>query len=240
MIAYILCAVLFFATTAFSLAARGWMKRKFMPYRSVQAAEGLTGGTLARQLLDAAGLPDVRVAPAPGHSADFYDSDFYDPKDRTLRLTAETMDGANVAALGAAAHEVGHAMQAADGSRKFYLRSDCMRPVDIGAQAAWIIMQISFFADFKLPLILGEALYMAMLVFALIALPMERDASRRAMRLLEDGGCLTANFRLEDAKRVLSARSFVGIATVLTAHFRLFGFGLDKISKERNTQLEHE
>ena len=144
MIAYILCAVLFFVTTAFSLAARGWMKRRFTPYRNVQAAEGLTGGTLARQLLDAADLSDVRVTPAPGHSADFYDSDFYDPKDRTLRLTAETMDGANVAALGAAAHEVGHAVQAADSGRKFWLRSDCMRMVDIGAQAAWILMQIGF------------------------------------------------------------------------------------------------
>lgn len=207
--------LLILAALALSLLAQVLVNRRFERYRKVPTASGMTGGEVARRLLDDAGLRNVRIERVSGRL-----TDHYDPQAKVLRLSPETMDGANVAALGVAAHETGHALQDADAYAPLQLRTACVRTAGIGSQAAWPLFLAGLIFNFRPLVLLGIALYTAMVVFTLVTLPVELNASRRALTLLENGGFLTSD-ELPGARSVLSAAALTYVASALMAVLQL-------------------
>ena len=207
--------LLILGALALSLLAQVLVNRRFERYRKVPTASGMTGGEVARRLLDDAGLRNVRIERVSGRL-----TDHYDPQAKVLRLSPETMDGANVAALGVAAHETGHALQDADAYAPLQLRTACVRTAGIGSQAAWPLFLAGLIFNFRPLVLLGIALYTAMVVFTLVTLPVELNASRRALTLLESGGFLTDG-ELPGARSVLSAAALTYVASALMAVLQL-------------------
>jgi len=198
-----------------SLLAQVLVNSRFERYRKVPDASGLTGGEVARRLLDDAGLRNVRIERVSGRL-----TDHYDPQAKVLRLSPETMDGANVAALGVAAHETGHALQDADAYAPLQLRTACVRTAGIGSQAAWPLFLAGLIFNFRPLVLIGIALYAAMVVFTLVTLPVELNASHRALTLLENGGYLTSD-EMPGARSVLSAAALTYVASALMAVLQL-------------------
>lgn len=207
--------LLILGALALSLLAQVLVNSCFERYRKVPDASGLTGGEVARRLLDDAGLRNVRIERVSGRL-----TDHYDPQAKVLRLSPETMDGANVAALGVAAHETGHALQDADAYAPLQLRTACVRTAGIGSQAAWPLFLAGLIFNFRPLVLIGIALYAAMVVFTLVTLPVELNASHRALTLLENGGYLTSD-EMPGARSVLSAAALTYVASALMAVLQL-------------------
>ncbi len=207
--------LLILGALALSMLAQVLVYRRFERYQELPTVSGMTGGEAARRLLDDAGLQDVRIERVSGHL-----SDHYDPRARVLRLSPETMDGANVSALGVAAHEAGHAMQEADAYVPLRLRTACVHTAGIGSQAAWPLFLVGMLLNFRPLVYIGIALYAAMVAFTLVTLPVELNASRRALTLLESGGYL-ARSELPGARSVLSAAALTYVASALMAILQL-------------------
>ncbi len=207
--------LLILGALALSLLAQVLVNSRFERYRKVPTASGLTGGEVARRLLDDAGLRNVRIERVSGRL-----TDHYDPQAKVLRLSPETMDGANVAALGVAAHETGHALQDADAYAPLQLRTACVRTAGIGSQAAWPLFLAGLIFNFRPLVLIGIALYAAMVVFTLVTLPVELNASHRALTLLENGGYLTSD-EMPGARSVLSAAALTYVASALMAVLQL-------------------
>lgn len=207
--------LLILGALALSLLAQVLVNSRFERYRKVPTASGLTGGKVARRLLDDAGLRNVRIERVSGRL-----TDHYDPQAKVLRLSPETMDGANVAALGVAAHETGHALQDADAYAPLQLRTACVRTAGIGSQAAWPLFLAGLIFNFRPLVLIGIALYAAMVVFTLVTLPVELNASHRALTLLENGGYLTSD-EMPGARSVLSAAALTYVASALMAVLQL-------------------
>ena len=207
--------LLILGALALSLLAQVLVNSRFERYRKVPTASELTGGEVARQLLDDAGLRNVRIERVSGRL-----TDHYDPQAKVLRLSPQTMDGANVAALGVAAHETGHALQDADAYAPLQLRTACVRTAGIGSQAAWPLFLAGLIFNFRPLVLIGIALYTAMVVFTLVTLPVELNASRRALTLLENGGYLTSG-EMPGARSVLSAAALTYVASALMAVLQL-------------------
>ena len=207
--------LLILGALALSLLAQVLVNSRFERYRKVPDASGLTGGEVARRLLDDAGLRNVRIERVSGRL-----TDHYDPQAKVLRLSPETMDGANVAALGVAAHETGHALQDADAYAPLQLRTACVRTAGIGSQAAWPLFLAGLIFNFRPLVLIGIALYAAMVVFTLVTLPVELNASHRALTRLENGGYLTSD-EMPGARSVLSAAALTYVASALMAVLQL-------------------
>lgn len=207
--------LLILGALALSMLAQVLVYSRFERYQKRPTVSGMTGGEAARRLLDDAGLQDVRIERVSGHLRDHYD-----PRTRVLRLSPETMDGANVSALGVAAHEAAHAMQEADAYAPLQLRTACVHTAGIGSQAAWPLFVVGMLLNFRPLVIVGIALYAAMVAFTLITLPVELNASRRALTLLESGGYL-ASSELPGARSVLSAAALTYVASALMAILQL-------------------
>lgn len=208
--------ILILAALALSFIARALVQRKFETYRQVPAP--MTGAQAARQLLDEAGLYDVPIECVSGRL-----SDHYDPQSRVLRLSPEVMNGANVSAVGIAAHEVGHALQQKDAYAPLELRNASVRTVGIGSSAAWPLFLLGLVLNFQPLLWAGVALYAAMALFALITLPVEWNASRRALNLLSDRLYFSGE-EMEGARKVLSAAALTYVATALMAVLQFVRF----------------
>jgi Zn-dependent membrane protease YugP len=184
---------------AFGLYAQRMVSRTFRRYAAMPDRSGLTGAEVARLLLDAHGLRRLRIEAAPGVL-----SDHYDPGAGTLRLSAPVAHERSVAAIGIAAHEVAHAYQDAEGSRAYRARKRVGEPLArIAPVGAPLLFGGLLFGS--LPLILLASVYMAGLVlFSIITLPVELQASRRAVSLLQQTGIARAD-ELHEIREVLRA-----------------------------------
>ena len=188
----------------------------FKRYSQVPSARGLTGAQGARQLLDSSGLGDVAIEVAGSRL-----SDHYDHRNRTLTLSPEVGNSNSLAALGVAAHEAGHAMQHADGYAPFRFRSALVPVANIGTNLGFALFFIGliFFRGGPL-LTVGILLYSAAVLFTLVTLPVELNASRRAMVELSNRNILVAD-ELTGAKKVLSAAALTYVAAALMAVLQL-------------------
>jgi len=193
------------------LYAQWRVKSSFSKYSKVRTQRGVTGAQVARSLLDAQGLHDVRVEESKG-----FLSDHYDPRGKVLRLSPDVYHTPSVAAAGVAAHEMGHALQDASQYWGLVARSAMVPAVQFGSWLGPLI----FFAGF---LFLGETiawigliLFAAVAVFALVTLPVEFDASARAKRLLVSHGILFEN-EMQGVNRVLNAAALTYVAAAIQA-----------------------
>lgn len=175
---------------------------------------GMTGGAVARRILDSNGLSDVSIEIVPGEL-----SDHYDPRTRVLRLSQSVYHGNNVAAVGVAAHEAGHAMQHGKGYLPLKLRSALVPVCNVGSNLAMPLFLIGLLLAYSAPLMgewlmfVGIAAYSLAIVFQLVTLPVEFNASRRAMRCLAGSGTMTEE-QLRGSRRVLNAAAMTYVAAL--------------------------
>lgn len=192
--------------------AQSWIKSNVSKYSRVPIRTGLTGAQVARHILDSRGLNDVAIEPSKGVL-----SDHYDPRGKVLRLSEPVYGAHSVAAAGIAAHEAGHAIQDAEDYLPLEARSAIVPLVKAGSTIAPLI----FFGGLAIgsqPIMwAGAILFGASSLFALITLPVEFDASRRALRHLEGMGILTGEGEMEGARKVLRAAAWTYVAAAVAA-----------------------
>lgn len=195
------------------------VKSALSKWSRVRASSGLSGAEAAREILDANGLHSVRVERVAG-----FLSDHYDPRARVLRLSPGIHDGRSVASLGVAAHESGHALQHKAGYGPLALRQT-MAPVAVfGSKFAWILLIIGFVAQSMGLIKLGVALFAVAVVFSLVTLPVEFDASRRAKRLLPELGLISGDSEGRGVSAVLNAAAMTYVAAAAAAVAQLLYF----------------
>ncbi len=196
--------------------AQAKVSSSFNRYSKIPSARGLTGAQGARVLLDSAGLQDVSVSVGGSRL-----SDHYDPRSRSLSLSPEVGNSNSLAALGVAAHEVGHALQHADGYIPLKLRGSLVPVANIGTNMGFILFFVGLiFFRSGLLMNIGIVLYAAAVLFTVVTLPVELNASRRALAQLSDRNILVAD-ELAGAKKVLSAAALTYVAAALMAILQL-------------------
>jgi Zn-dependent membrane protease YugP len=190
-----------------SLKVRG----AFTRWRRVPSSAGLTGAQVARGILAASGIRDVTVEPVGGLL-----SDHYDPRTKTLRLSPDVFNGTSVAAAGVAAHEVGHALQHAQGYAPLKVRSFLAPAAAIGSNLAMVVFVLGLAVGALGLAKLGVLLFGLMVAFTLVTLPVEFDASRRARALLFSGGRHSARDQ-DGVSAVLNAAALTYVAAAIGA-----------------------
>lgn len=191
------------------------VKSTFRRYSQVQARSGLSGAEAARELLRRKGIRDVRVEPVSG-----FLSDHYDPGARTLRLSPDVYNGRSLAALGVAAHEAGHAIQHATSYAPLRFRSAVVKPAMIGSNLGMIVVFGGMFINAAGVVWLGIALFSAFVLFTLITLPVEFNASKRAVAVLEQSGMITQS-EAGPTRAVLNAAALTYVAAAIAAILQL-------------------
>ena len=194
-----------------ALFAQARVKANFAKFSKVATMRGVTGAQVARSLLDSNGLQQVKVERAKG-----FLSDHYDPRTKVLRLSPVVHDSHSVAAAGIAAHEMGHALQDARNYAPLGLRSVMVPSVRLGSWAGPILFFIGYLVNVTGLAWFGLALFAATVVFALVTLPVEFDASRRAKQLLVNHGVL-ASQEMAGVNKVLNAAALTYVAGALQA-----------------------
>jgi len=180
-------------------------------YSQVFTGRGATGARVARAMLDGYGLNNVQVERTNG-----FLGDHYDPRNRTLRLSPDVYDTPSVAAVGIAAHETGHALQHAEGYWPLQARSLMVPAVQFGSYLGPLVFMLGFFLNFTELAWVGVLMFGAVAVFALITLPVEFDASRRAKELLAGQGYAWGE-ELTGVNRVLDAAALTYVAGLAQA-----------------------
>lgn len=200
---------------------QGWLKRTVAANMQVEVGSGMTGADVARQILDRNGLQGVPVDTSPGGPL----SDHYDPRKRSVHLSEPVYGGRSVASTAIAAHEVGHAIQHAKAYAPFRLRS-AMWPAVAFASNAWIfLLMIGAFAQIFGLVTFAIILYAVVVLFQLVTLPVEFDASRRAMAQLKDSGFVSTG-ESQGARKVLTAAAMTYVASALAALSQLAYYAL--------------
>jgi uncharacterized protein len=210
------------------LIAQVWVKRAYS--NGMQVPARLSGAAAARYILDQAGLHDVAIEEVPGTM-----SDHYDPRDRVLRLSSEVFHGRSATSVGIAAHESGHALQHAHNYLPLVVRNAAVPAATFGSGAFSILLIIGLLLSIPMPalgiklIVLGLILYGCVLVFEVINLPVEFDASARAKRILTDyqivdgDGAIAVNSVLNAAALTYVAATLQTLLTILYYAWRIFG-----------------
>lgn len=206
-----------------SLWASYRVRSAFGKYSQVGTANGYSGAEAAELLLQRAGISDVRVVPAHG-----FLSDHYNPATKELALSEQVYAGRSVAAIGVAAHETGHALQHATNYAPLGLRSALVPTAGIGSQLGYMVMLIGLFIH-PYVVLAGIALFSAVLLFQIVTLPVEFDATARAKAMVVEAGIIHPEER-QGMDAVLNAAALTYVAavvtTLLTIIYFLFRSGL--------------
>jgi len=203
---------------ALGLWAQMKVKRTFARWSEVPVRNGMTGAQAAAAVVRASGLPDVEIRAVEGRL-----SDHYDPRNRTLNLSADVGAASTVAALGVAAHEAGHAIQDARGYIPMRVRQTVVPVASIGSSLAFPVIFLGFIFGSLGLVNVGLALFTAIVLFQLVTLPVEFDASKRALASLESQGLLAAD-ELPGAKAVLNAAALTYVAGFVASLGQLIYF----------------
>ena len=194
---------------AICLIAQGRMKSTFHKFQSVRSTSGLTGRDTAERILQQNGLHDVQIQPVSGDL-----TDHYDPRTKTISLSEATYNSTSVAAIGVAAHECGHALQHAKGYAPLGVRGALLPVANFGSMLAWPVIIIGFLIGGQSALLLidiGIILFSAAVLFQLVTLPVEFNASSRALKALTATGILNEQ-EVGESKQVLSAAALTYVA----------------------------
>jgi len=201
-----------------SLLASGRVKSTFATYSKMRNSRGMTGAEAAERILRGAGIYDVRIEHVSGNL-----SDHYDPRSKVLRLSDTVYGQSSVAAVGVAAHECGHAIQHAKGYAPLRFRNLIVPVANFGSKIAWplILFGLLFHSNSSTLLInAGIIAFSAAVLFQLVTLPVEYNASNRAIRIIADTGLMQGE-EIKAAKKVLSAAALTYVAGAATAILQL-------------------
>ena len=211
-----------------TLAASAKMNSAFRRYSRVRSHSGLTGAQAATKILNYAGIYDVVVERVSGNL-----TDHYDPRSKVLRLSDATYNATSVAAIGVAAHECGHAMQDKEAYAPLKLRGSLVPVANIGSNLSWIFIILGIIMGANQTLLnIGILLFSLAVIFQLVTLPVEFNASSRALRVLKDSAMMYED-EVEDTRMVLSAAALTYVASAAAAILSLlrlvilFGGGRD-------------
>ena len=191
-----------------SLAASAKLKSTFAIYRRMESASGMTGAEDAQRILRNAGVYDVRIEPIRGEL-----TDHYDPRTKTVRLSEPIYNKTSLAAVGVAAHECGHAIQHATNYAPLNLRSAIVPIANLGSTLSWPLFLAGLVMSFRPLLTAGILLFSAAVLFQLVTLPVEINASSRALKLLNADGILAPQ-EVRGAKKVLTAAALTYVAAL--------------------------
>lgn len=192
-----------------SLAASAKVKSTFGRYSGVRSLSGMTGAQAAERILHRAGIYDVGIARVSGNL-----TDHYDPRNKVLRLSDATYNSNSVAAVGVAAHECGHAIQHAAGYVPLKLRGSLVPLANLGSTLAWPLILLGFLfrgSTSAMLLNLGVLAFSLAVLFQIVTLPVEFNASNRAIRILGSSGMLYED-EVSATKKVLSAAALTYVA----------------------------
>ncbi|HKX19152.1 MAG TPA: zinc metallopeptidase [bacterium] len=198
-----------------ALYAQLRVRSTYAKYSQVPVSSGLTGAEAAAEILRSHGLSGVQIEQIDGTL-----SDHYDPRTRVLRLSNDVYNGASVASVGVAAHESGHALQHAENYGPLALRSAIVPVSQFGSWLAYPIFLLGFFFHSGTFMQLGLLIFSAFVAFTLITLPVEFDASGRALRVLASGHLMTDD-ELRGVRSVLGAAALTYVAAAATAILQL-------------------
>lgn len=199
----------------FAMWAQFRVKSTFARYSEIAARRGVTADHVSRALLDKFGLQNVRIERIAGNL-----TDHYDPSGKVLRLSDSVSGSNSIASIGVAAHEVGHAIQDKDGYAFLRLRNSIVPVVNIGSMLSMPLFFVGLIMGSLNLLNIGILLFCGVLVFHLVTLPVEFDASARALRLLSDTGLLSSD-EIGGAKAVLNAAALTYVAAMVMAALQL-------------------
>ncbi|MCL4114559.1 UNVERIFIED_CONTAM: hypothetical protein GTU68_061262 [Idotea baltica] len=185
------------------------VKSAFAKYSKIGSRRGYTGAQAAQRLLDMAGIHDVSVVPTRG-----YLSDHYNPQSKHLALSEEVYGSSSLAAVGVACHEAGHAIQHATNYGPLGLRSALVPAAGIGSNVGYLVMAVGLFIHPALVGI-GAVIFSAVLLFQLVTLPVEFDATARAKRLVVEAGIVDQDERY-GIDKTLNAAALTYVAAVIT------------------------
>ncbi len=192
------------------------VRSTFSKFSEVKTAAGRTGAEVAGELLRRRGIPDIKVEQVEGSL-----SDHYDPRTRTLSLSPDVYGSDSVAAVGVAAHECGHALQDKEHYAPLALRSAIVPVATIGTSAAWILFMIGLFVPaLRVLMNLGILLFLGYVAFSLVTLPVEFDASRRAVAVLQGEGLVMPS-EAAGVRSVLNAAALTYVAAAAMAILQL-------------------
>jgi hypothetical protein len=202
-----------------ALILAGWAQMKvkgtYERYSRIAARNGLTAKDVARRILDENGLHSVPVERIAGSL-----TDHYDPKAKTLRLSETVYSSSSIAAIGVAAHEAGHALQDAGAYAPLKLRNTIVPVVSLGSGLAFPLFFIGFLFGTPLLMDVGILFFIGVLLFHLVTLPVEYNASGRALRILDSTGIL-AGEEVKGARAVLNAAALTYVAATVMAAMQL-------------------
>ena len=189
--------------------AQSKVSSTYKKYRTVRTMNGYTGENVARMILDSAGLYDVPVVETRGEL-----TDHYDPRSRVVRVSTDIFHGSSIAAAGIAAHEVGHAIQHQEQYKPLVLRTSMATAVNFSSQASIFIFMIGLLFSIPVLINIGIIFFTVAVFYQIITLPVEFNASRRALKILESRNILYGN-EVNGAKNVLSAAAMTYVAAAL-------------------------
>ena len=199
-----------------SLFAQFLVNSRFSKYSRVRSRSGMTGAQAAERILQSQGIYDVAIQRVSGKL-----TDHYDPRNKTLNLSDAVYASTSVAAVGVSAHECGHAIQHARGYAPLSFRSALVPVANIGSQLSWLFIILGiFFGGSHTLIMIGILMFSAAVLFQLVTLPVEFNASGRALKLLSETGILQKD-EVSDTRKVLSAAALTYVAAAATAVLQL-------------------
>ena len=199
-----------------SLFAQFLVNSRFSKYSRVRSRSGMTGAQAAERILQSQGIYDVAIQRVSGKL-----TDHYDPRNKTLNLSDAVYASTSVAAVGVAAHECGHAIQHARGYAPLSFRSALVPVANIGSQLSWLFIILGiFFGGSHTLIMIGILMFSAAVLFQLVTLPVEFNASGRALKLLSETGILQKD-EVSDTRKGLSAAALTYVAAATTAVLQL-------------------
>lgn len=212
---------LFMAPALLLMLYAQWRVRSaYAKWSAISNSHNLTGAGVTQKLLSENGLTHLSVQQVPGNM-----TDNYDPRKDQLNLSTGSVNGTSIASMAIVAHEIGHAMQDNTGYALMGLRSGLVPVVNFGSRLGPIIFIAGLFLNLgtlsSLLMTIGLVLFSSAFVFALVTLPVELNASRRAMHILDSSGLLVSNDDRRGAKAVLNAAALTYVAAMLTALLQL-------------------
>ena len=194
-----------------SLVAQAAVKGTYRSMSRVQNRSGLTGAAAAARVLSYYGITNVRIVPIEGNL-----TDHYDPRDNVIRLSSKVFSDNSIASVGIACHEAGHAAQHAQGYAPIKVRNAILPVANIGSSAGILLAVLGYILGFGILTKVGIILFAAVVVFQLVTLPIEFNASARAMKVIDETGMLSSDEQ-RGARKVLTAAAMTYVAALLVS-----------------------
>lgn len=213
--------IIIFPAFLLALYAQAKVKYAFSKWSKYRLNNGLTGAEVARLILDRNGLHNVKVELSGG-----WLSDHYDPRSRSLRLSPEVYHSPSIASLGVASHEAGHALQHQQGYFALKLRNAIVPTAQLGSWLAFPMIFLGLVLSLKGLALTGFFLFVALVIFQIVTLPVELDASRRAKMALSELGIIQGSNEMAGVSSVLNAAAMTYVAATVSALAQLLYFAI--------------